>query len=149
MRPIEHMEGRLISRIARCLVLVWAFNTVQLVAQDSGRIQLQLDASEAEAVLSILNRQAAGTAPTDDDWKQLFVTEPYVRLKKREASMKRDFTDDDFKKFVLSPELAAKATALRHRNWSTAKILHNHCFLRVLTSIFKSRHQEQIREPPM
>ena len=28
--------------------------------------------------------------------------------------MKRDFTDDDFKKFVLSPELAAKAQSLRH-----------------------------------
>ena len=27
--------------------------------------------------------------------------------------MHRDFTDDDFKKFVLSPELVAKATALR------------------------------------
>src|SRR5580704_14550970 len=28
--------------------------------------------------------------------------------------MHRDFTDDDFKKFVLSPELAAKASSLRH-----------------------------------
>jgi hypothetical protein len=28
--------------------------------------------------------------------------------------MHRDFNDDDFKKFVLSPELAAKGTALRH-----------------------------------
>ena len=91
---------------------------------DSGRIQLQLDTSEAEAVLSILERHASGSAPTDADWKRLFETEPYTRLKKREASMKRDFTDDDFKKFVLSPELAAKATALRQtlEKWKQADL---------------------------
>ena len=38
---------------------------------------------------------------------------PYVRLKKREAGMHRDFTDDDFKKFVLSSELSARANLLR------------------------------------
>jgi putative zinc-dependent peptidase DUF5700 len=99
------------------LALVLA-NVSAVVAQTSasnasGRIQLRLDTSEAEAVLAILDKKSAGATATEADWQRLFATEPYARLKKREAQMHRDFTDDDFKKFVLSPELAAKATALR------------------------------------
>src|SRR5438552_1899327 len=78
------------------------------------RIRLTLNTDEAEAVLAILDKRSAGTPITDADWQSLFVTEPYTRLKKREASMHRDFTDDDFKTFVLSPDLAAKAPQLRH-----------------------------------
>src|SRR5437870_5629675 len=78
------------------------------------RIQLTLNAGEAEAALGILDKRVQGAPITDADWQRLFVTEPYTRLKKREASMHRDFTDDDFKTFVLSPELAAKAPELRH-----------------------------------
>ena len=91
-----------------------------VLAQDAqtvpaaNRIQLQLNTDEAEAVLTILEQRAAGAAVTESDWQHLFVTEPYIRLRKREASMHRDFTDEDFKKFVLSPELAAKASSLRH-----------------------------------
>jgi hypothetical protein len=81
---------------------------------DSNRIQIRFDTGEAEAVLSILDKNAARIPLTESDWKRLFDTEPYWRLKKREAAMHRDFTEDDFKKFVLSPELAAKATSLRH-----------------------------------
>jgi putative zinc-dependent peptidase DUF5700 len=90
-----------------------------LLAQDNqpvtaaNRIQLRLNTEEAEAVLTILDKRSGGTAIPDGDWRRLFATEPYVRLKKREASMHRDFTDDDFRKFVLSPELAAKAASLR------------------------------------
>jgi putative zinc-dependent peptidase DUF5700 len=79
----------------------------------SDRIELKFDTDEADAVLAILDKHAAGAAITDADWERLFSTEPYIRLRKREAAMHRDFTDDDFKKFVLSPELAAKAPALR------------------------------------
>lgn len=110
-------------RIALCLLLVLTFIDSPLAAQDS-RIQLQLDPSEAEAVLSILAKEAAGTAPTDADWKRLFETEPYIRLKKREESFHRGFTDDEFKKFVLSAELGAKAAALRQtlEKWKQADL---------------------------
>lgn len=77
------------------------------------RIQIKLNTDEAEAVLAILSKRAAGTTVIEADWRRLFDTEPYIRLKKRETSMQRDFTDDDFKKFVLSLELAAKAPALQ------------------------------------
>jgi hypothetical protein len=79
---------------------------------DSDRIQLQLNSDEAEAVLAILDKRAADAAVTENDWQRLFASEGYIRLHQREAAMQRDFTDDDFKKFVLSPELAAKASAL-------------------------------------
>src|SRR5580692_4629529 len=81
---------------------------------DTARIQLKLNSDEANAVLAILERRAAGATVADADWEHLFATEPYIRLKKREAGMHRDFTDDDFKKFVLAADLAAKASALRH-----------------------------------
>jgi len=118
------MSARSIRRIVLCLILTITFISEPLGAQDSGRIQLQLDASEAETVLSILDKQAKGIAPTDADWKHLFETEPYIRLKKREESFHRGFTDDDFKKFVLSPDLAAKATALRQtlEKWKQADL---------------------------
>jgi hypothetical protein len=92
----------------------WIHGQTEPPGATPGGIQLKLNTEEAEAVLAILDKRAAGNAVTDSDWRQLFSTEPYIRLKKREASMHRDFADDDFKKFVLSPELAAKASSLRH-----------------------------------
>lgn len=77
------------------------------------RIELTLNTEEAEAVLAILDKRAAGATVADSDWLRLFATEPYIRLKKREAGMHRDFTDDDFKKFVLSEESVANRSALR------------------------------------
>jgi hypothetical protein len=77
------------------------------------RVQFKLDTSEADAVLAILEKRAAKQGVTDGDWQRLFSSEPYQRLKKREASMHRDFSDDDFKAFVLSDELAKKAPSLQ------------------------------------
>lgn len=97
--------------------------TIRPVTSEN-RIELNLDTEEAEAVLAILDKRAAGIAITDVDWHHLFATEPYVRLQKREASMHRDFTDDDFKRFVLSPELAARTSLLRQtlETWRKADL---------------------------
>lgn len=81
-------------------------------ASDGGRIDLKVDASEAEAVLAILEVKKKGAAPADSDWQRLFASDPYARLKKREESFRRDFTDADFRKFVLSPELGESAGEL-------------------------------------
>jgi Putative zinc dependent peptidase (DUF5700) len=99
-------------------------STFLLIAPAGSRIQLTLNTDEAEAVLSILDKGNSHQPITDSDWQHLFSTEPYIRLKKREASMRRDFTDDDFKKFVLSPELLAKAATLRHTldDWRKADL---------------------------
>ena len=110
--------------LALVFVICYPPASIANAEEKSGRIQLQLNTDEADRVLAIIANKAAGQPIPESDWNALFATEPYVRLKKREASMKRDFTDEDFKKFVLSPELAAKADAL-HRtleDWKKADL---------------------------
>ena len=80
--------------------------------QADDTVQLRLDTSEAEAVLSILAHRAAGEPVSDSDWQHLFESEPYRRLKQREAEMKRSFEDAEFKAFVLSDPLMAQAGKL-------------------------------------
>ncbi|MCP4202031.1 MAG: hypothetical protein GY769_08865 [bacterium] len=71
-----------------------------------------MNTDEADAVLSILEKRAADLGIAESDWDRLFETEPYIRLKKREAVMKRDFTDEEFREFVLSDDLVANAESL-------------------------------------
>ena len=94
------------------------------LAEEASRIQIQTDFTEADAALTILDKRNAGQLVTDGDWQTLFATEPYQRLKKREAAMQRVFTDDDFKKFVLSEELLKEREALERavRDWKRADL---------------------------
>ncbi len=102
--------------------------------QQSDRIHLSLDAAEAEQVLAILAVRQAGKAVEDSQWATLFSTEPYQRLKKREASIAERyhipslaFTDEDFKKFVLSENLLKKAPELQGTldRWKKADLYHS------------------------
>jgi hypothetical protein len=72
------------------------------------RVELRFDASQAEAALAIARRGRASAA----DLERLFATVPYRRLKKREAGLGRGFTDEDFRRFLLSDPLAHRAPAL-------------------------------------
>jgi Putative zinc dependent peptidase (DUF5700) len=105
--------------ISLCLCLLGL-----LVGSGDDRVQLTLDTSEADAVLAILDQRTAGREVSTADWQRLFATEPYQRLKRREASLHRDFTDDDFKAFVLSDDLARRASALEHtlETWKAADL---------------------------
>jgi hypothetical protein len=100
------------------------FTRVSIAQSGTDRVQLQLNTDEADMVLAILARKAEGQTASESDWQKLFATEPYIRLKKREAGLKRDFTDEDFKTFVSSPDLAARADALRHTlaDWRKADL---------------------------
>jgi hypothetical protein len=102
-----------------CLLL-----SLALATPTSPSARLTLNTAEAEAVLNILEKRTKGAPITDSDWQALFASEPYVRLKKREASMHRDFTDDDFRRFVLSQELLARKEALARTlaNWKRADL---------------------------
>jgi hypothetical protein len=88
------------------------------------RVKLEVDASEAEAVLAIMKRRAEGLEIRAQDWANLFATEPYRRLERRETSMGRAMNQDEFKAFVLSPELAARAADLERtvRTWKAADL---------------------------
>lgn len=75
-------------------------------------IDVRLHTEEADAVLSILYKKKNNQQITDADWQQLFSSEGYIRLKKREAAMKRSFEDTEFKNFVLSEDLAKRFETL-------------------------------------
>lgn len=84
------------------------------------RVEVKLNTEEAEAVLAILDQTASGGAVDPALWTHLFSTEPYIRLKKREAEIavmfnvpELKFGDEDFKKFVLSGELRKRAPDLK------------------------------------
>ncbi len=80
--------------------------------QADDRIQLTLDTSQADAVLLLLARRSAGEPASASDWERLFGSEPYRRLKRREAELKRSFEDDEFQRFVLSDSLLKRAPEL-------------------------------------
>ena len=103
------VSGKLNS-VAVCLLIVFVS---PMLASAANRIQIKVDSSEADQALAIIAKHNAGRDITDADWKTFFATEPYQRLKKREAAMHSDFTDDDFKKFLLSTQLDLQYHALR------------------------------------
>jgi hypothetical protein len=80
--------------------------------QTASKLDIHLVTDEADAVLAILQKLKAGTPVGQADWDRLFMTEGYLRLKKREAGVKRPFEDAEFREFVLSSELLAKTDTL-------------------------------------
>lgn len=118
------------SLISRFLLLVFAMLLAGpgsvCVAQPIGSkaVDVHLVTDEAEAVLAILSKKKLHQSPTDADWQRLFSSEGYLRLKKREAAMRRSFEDADFKAFVLSDVLAETSPALEEtlERWKKADI---------------------------
>jgi hypothetical protein len=78
----------------------------------ASNLDIRLVTAEADAVLAILQKLKGGEPIDKADWNRLFMTEGYVRLKKREAGVKRPFEDAEFREFVLSSELLAKTDTL-------------------------------------
>jgi hypothetical protein len=102
---------------------IW-FCPVKATAASVSNLHVQMVTDEADTVLFILAEKESGTAISEEDWQHLFSSEGYVRLKKREDSMKRSFSDADFERFVQSLDLAAKAPQLRAtlERWKQADI---------------------------
>ena len=78
----------------------------------SSEADVRIVTDEADAVLAILARRKANQLATDYEWQRLLSSEGYVRLKKREAEMKRPYEDGEFRTFVLSGALTARAELL-------------------------------------
>ncbi|ATQ42025.1 DUF5700 domain-containing putative Zn-dependent protease [Caulobacter mirabilis] len=79
-------------------------------AQASG---VALDVDQAEAALAILDALNAGRPLGETDWRRLFESAGHHRLKAREASLGRAFSDDDMRAFLTAPESRARAADLR------------------------------------
>jgi len=99
------------------------------LSADNLRIQLALNSSEADQVLAILALRRDNKPIDEAQWQKLFATEPYQRLKQREKKIGEQFhdptvafSDDDFKKFVLSEDLLKRAPQLQEalENWKKA-----------------------------
>lgn len=74
-------------------------------------LDIRLVSDEADAVLSILQKLNADEPVAAEDWERLFSAEGYVRLKGRESD-RSPFDDAQFRDFVLSAELRARADRL-------------------------------------
>jgi len=104
-----------------CALLAFAPETAAQ-RRDAQDVDVRVVTDEADAVLDLLTKKRAGQGVTEDDWRRVFTSEGYVRLRKREHSMRRQFEDADFRDFVLSDALAARAPALAETlaRWKTA-----------------------------
>jgi Putative zinc dependent peptidase (DUF5700) len=103
----------------------WMLTTILASAPAfSQRVQLTLDASEADAALAILNKESAHLSIRSADWDALFATAPYRRLKAREAAAGGAFTDDAFQAFLSSPKTIAETQELEKtlRVWRQADL---------------------------
>jgi len=87
-------------------------------------LEVRMVTDEADALLTILAKRQRGETVSEADWKRLFSSEGYQRLKKREASLQREFTDSDFQKFVFSAELLERADAHSRtlKSWKQADL---------------------------
>lgn len=87
-------------------------------------VDVRMVTDEAEAVLSVLSKRKANQAITEADWQRIFQSEGYIRLKRRELGMKRQFEDADFKVFVLSDLLLERSSALAEtlEKWKRAEM---------------------------
>ena len=89
-----------------------AFTACRHAVPDA-RLQVPMVTDEAEGVLAILEKRAAGQATIpESDWQRLFSSEGYRRLKQREASLQRGFEDASFREFVLSTDLLDRRPSL-------------------------------------
>jgi hypothetical protein len=89
------------------MMLAFAFS---LLLQQPIHVRLVTD--EPEVALQILQKRHESKSITEADWKSLFETEGYKRLKERELGMKRDFTEEEFKKFMMSDDLLKQRASL-------------------------------------
>lgn len=74
--------------------------------------KVRRDDSAAVAALAVLDAHADGRDATSA-FATLTTTRPYQRLKQREASMSRAFTDAEFAAFLASPAAVGQRDALR------------------------------------
>ena len=79
----------------------------------ASRVDVRVVTDEPDAALAILARKKANQPITESDWRRLFSSEGYIRLKKREAAMKRTFEDSEFQAFIVSDKLIERAQALQ------------------------------------
>jgi hypothetical protein len=112
--------------ISRTLVGVTlaALLTCSAFAQPSNRVTLNLDSSEAEAVLAILDKRVLHEGVTNADWQKLFTTTPYRRFEQqqRETSLRQPFTHEEFMQFVTTLDASREQLRRVLRQWQSVDL---------------------------
>jgi hypothetical protein len=72
-------------------------------------VALDFVTDEADAVLALVDHRKSDPAAVEGDWARLLASDGYRRLKRREAAIGAPFTDAEFRVFLESKELAARA----------------------------------------
>jgi hypothetical protein len=125
------MRGGLALVVSAALAVL-CHSAVAARVQPAGqeRIQHKVDTSEAEAVLAVLDTKRSGEGPGEPAWQRVFSSEPYVRSKKREASLNSfvfEVSTDPAIFLYLDPEVTAPKFAntvaheLHHIGYSSVK----------------------------
>ncbi len=111
------------------ILALWVTAALPCLAQPArapakGRLQVRFDTTEASIALTFIEQRKDSATWTADDWKELFNTDGYKRLKQREEGMQRPFTDSSFRAFLLSDTLAERVKPLRAAltQWGGANI---------------------------
>lgn len=115
MKHEKRRNTHLLWGISLFLSLILSgFSVLPALGQEAAASELgiRIVTDEADSVLLILQKLKSGQSVAESDWERLFSSEGYMRLKKREQSLKRPFEDEGFRKFALSPELGARSDAL-------------------------------------
>ena len=121
---VKHVRTLIIYKLIPGII-IYAVSAMACLAQsNTSAIKVSVVTDEADAVLAILDKKRANEAVEESDWQRLFKSEGYVRLKKREAAMRRPFEDSEFKTFVLSDALLERAAALAETlaKWKSADV---------------------------
>ncbi|HJR74134.1 MAG TPA: DUF5700 domain-containing putative Zn-dependent protease [Luteimonas sp.] len=121
-RQSTRAEAPLARFVGRSLIVLALVASPTLAWNDTPDVKF--DRAQADAALSILGKRAAGETVGEADWRALFATSGYRRLKDREAAMGRAFTDAEFKSFLEMPRTPQQIEALRRtlQDWSSQPI---------------------------
>lgn len=108
--------------VGHCLIVLALAASPTFASNEA--LDVKFDRAQADAALSILGKRAAGKTVDEADWRALFATSGYRRLKDREAAMGRAFTDAEFKAFLETPRTPQQIEALRRtlRDWSSQPV---------------------------
>ena len=100
-------------RLVFFFLVIAAAANLSSAAEDPA-VRLTIDISEARQVLRILDKLERRASVGEQDWRELFATEPYRRLKERETSIGAPFDDEQFKTFVRSDEARSRRAEWEH-----------------------------------
>lgn len=91
--------------------VLFACGSTRQAAPD--RIELHLDAAEAEAALEIVGKLRSSAPPADVDFAKLESTDGYLRLERREKEIGTPIDRAAFRAYLLADERAKDSPALR------------------------------------